>query len=247
MVVLLVAESTGIEWTDATWNPVTGCDKVSPGCKFCYAERFSERFRGVEGHHFEQGFDLRLWPDRLDQPQSWKKPRRVFVNSMSDLFHEDVPDEFIHEVFGTMVEADRHIYQILTKRPERMRDLADDLPWPDHVWAGVSVENNDYLSRVDVLREVPANIRFLSCEPLIGPLPDLDLEGIHWVIVGGESGPNHRPIDPEWVRSIRDQCRQEDVPFFFKQWGGQTPKARGRELDGRTWDEFPDELNQTPT
>lgn len=242
-----MAKSTGIEWTDATWNPVTGCDKVSPGCKFCYAERFSERFRGVEGHHFEQGFDLRLWPDRLDQPQSWKKPRRVFVNSMSDLFHEGVPDEFIHEVFETMVEADRHIYQILTKRPERMRDLADDLPWPDHVWAGVSVENNDYLSRVDVLRAVPANIRFLSCEPLIGPLPDLDLEGIHWVIVGGESGPNHRPIEPEWVRSIRDQCRQEDVPFFFKQWGGQTPKARGRELDGRTWDEFPDELNQTPT
>jgi protein gp37 len=229
-----------IEWTDATWNPVTGCTQVSPGCDHCYALTFAERWRGIPGHHYEQGFDLRLWEKRLSLPLSWKRPRRIFVNSMSDLFHADIPDDFIQAVFATMEAADWHQYQVLTKRPQRMARMATSLPWPDHIWAGVSVETNEYAWRADFLRRVPAKVRFISAEPLLGPVDRLDLEGIHWLITGGESGPNWRPCDPEWVRTVRDRCIAERVAYFHKQWGGRTPKAGGRILDGRTWDEFPD-------
>lgn len=228
-----------IEWTDATWNPVTGCTEVSPGCDHCYAKVFAERWRGIPGHHYEQGFDIRLWPERLELPLKWKKPQRIFVNSMSDLFHSRVPDTFIREVFETMVRADWHIFQILTKRPKRLARLAPELPWPKHIWMGVSVENADYTWRVDYLRDVPAHIRFVSAEPLLGPIDDIDLTGIHWLIAGGESGPGHRPCEADWVRSLRAQCQASGAAFFFKQWGGRTPKAGGRELDGRTWDEAP--------
>lgn len=231
--------SSAIEWTDATWNPVTGCTQVSAGCDHCYALTFAERFRGVPGHPYEQGFDLRLWPERLDLPAKWRKPRRIFVNSMSDLFHSGVPDEFIHRVFDTMVRADHHVYQVLTKRPQRLARMATSLPWPDHIWVGVSVESNEVTWRADFLRRVPAAVRFISAEPLIGPIDRLDLEGIHWVITGGESGVGHRPCDPNWVRQARDRCLAENVAYFHKQWGGRTPKTGGRELDGRTWDEMP--------
>ena len=232
------AKST-IEWTDSTWNPVTGCTKVSPGCKHCYAETFAERWRGVPGHHFEQGFDLRLWPDRLDVPLAWKKPRMIFVNSMSDLFHERVPLAFISSVFQTMEKASWHTFQILTKRSERLAGIAPDLSWPPNVWMGVSIETADYLWRANHLREVPAAVRFLSLEPLLGPLGALGLSDIRWVIVGGESGPRARPMDAAWVRDVRKQCRREGVPFFFKQWGGAQKKKNGRSLDGRTWDGMP--------
>ncbi len=231
--------SSAIEWTNSTWNPVTGCTKISPGCKRCYAEVFAERWRGIPGHHFEQGFDLRLWPERLDLPVTWKKPRTIFVNSMSDLFHEKVPLAFIQRVFHTMERASWHTFQILTKRSERLAELAPELNWLPNVWMGVSVETAKYLGRADHLREVPAAVRFLSLEPLLGPLGTIELSGIHWVIVGGESGPGARPIDAKWVREIRKQCRAEDVPFFFKQWGGVQKKRNGRVLDGRTWDELP--------
>lgn len=234
----MVSDNSAIEWTDATWNPVTGCTKVSPGCKHCYAERFAERFRGVQGHPFEQGFDLRLWPERLEQPLRWRASRRIFVNSMSDLFHPDVPDAFILRVFEVMEEASHHQFQVLTKRPERALELAPRLVWPQNVWMGTSVESQPYTRRIDKLRNIPAHVRFLSCEPLLGPL-SLDLAGIHWVIVGGESGPGARPMRPEWVTSIRDQCREVDVAFFFKQWGGVHKSKTGRELDGRTYDEMP--------
>jgi protein gp37 len=246
-----------IEWTDATWNPVTGCTKVSPGCAHCYAETFAERWRGIPGHPYEQGFDLRLWPSRLEIPVNWKRPRRIFVNSMSDLFHEDVPDEYIAEVFDSMRRAPQHIFQVLTKRPERMRDLlrsafADIAHEYPHVWLGTSIENRRFVGRADVLRETPAAVRFISAEPLLGPLvmlgdswvgPDLDLDGIDWLIVGGESGPGHRPIRPEWVRDLRNYAACSGTAFFFKQWGGARPKANGRELDGRTWDEFPEPVH----
>ncbi len=231
--------SSAIEWTNSTWNPVTGCTKISPGCKRCYAEVFAERWRGIPGHHFEQGFDLRLWPERLDLPVTWKKPRTIFVNSMSDLFHEKVPLAFIQRVFHTMERASWHTFQILTKRSERLAELAPELNWLPNVWMGVSVETAKYLGRADHLREVPAAVRFLSLEPLLGPLGTIELSGIHWVIVGGESGPGARPIDARWVREIRKQCRAENVPFFFKQWGGVQKKRNGRVLDGRTWDELP--------
>lgn len=234
-----MSEKSAIEWTDSTWNPVTGCTKVSPGCKHCYAETFAERWRGIPGHPYERGFDLRLWPDRLDLPLTWKKPRTIFVNSMSDLFHEDVPEDFIQLVFDVMARADWHIFQILTKRSERLASLASRLPWPSNVWQGVSVENTRYIRRIDHLRQATAAVRFLSLEPLLGPLPGLPLAGIDWVIVGGESGPIHRRIDPSWVRDIRDQCLAAGVAFFFKQWGGRTPRAGGRLLDGRIWDEMP--------
>lgn len=234
-----MASSSAIEWTDATWNPVTGCTQVSPGCDHCYALTFAERFRGVPGHHYEQGFDLRLWESRLELPLRWKKPRRIFVNSMSDLFHADVPDDFIRNVFATMEQAHWHIYQVLTKRPQRLARLAPSLPWPEHVWAGVSVESNAYAWRADFLRRVPAAIRFISAEPLLGPVDQLNLEGIHWVITGGESGAGFRGCNPEWVRDVRDHCLDCNVAYFHKQWGGRTPKAGGRLLDGRTWDEFP--------
>lgn len=210
---------TTIEWTDTTWNPVTGCTKISPGCANCYAETFSERFRNVSGHPFEQGFDLVLRPERLDLPATWKHPRMVFVCSMSDLFHEDIPEEFISRVFDTMRGAPRHTYQLLTKRAERLLELSPSLPWASHIWMGVSVENADYLHRIDALRRTGAHHRFVSVEPLLGPIPRLDLAGIDWVIVGGESGPRARPIDPAWVRAIRDCCRTQGVPLFFKQWG----------------------------
>ncbi|MFQ5597700.1 MAG: DUF5131 family protein [Nitrospiria bacterium] len=228
-----------IEWTDSTWNPVTGCTKVSPGCKHCYAEVFAERWRGIPGHHYEQGFDLRLWAERLDLPLAWKKPRTIFANSMSDLFHEEVPLSFIKKVFRTMEKASWHTFQILTKRSERMLRLAPKLNWPSNMWMGVSIENNKYLWRADHLRETPAAVKFLSLEPLLGPLSAINLFGIDWVIVGGESGPGAQPMDPQWVIDIRDRCIKKDVPFFFKQWGGVQKKRTGRILEGRTWDEMP--------
>jgi protein gp37 len=237
-----------IEWTEATWNPVTGCTQISPGCANCYAKTFAERFRGVPGHPYEMGFDLTLRPERLEQPFTWKKPKLIFVNSMSDLFHEDVPDEFIKNVFATMEAAHWHTFQLLTKRPERLVEVAKtlDLPFPDNLWVGVSVENQRWTSRIDDLRLVPAHLRFLSCEPLLGPLTDLDLTGIHWVIAGGESGHGARPMRPEWARGVRDQCVAAEVPFFFKQWGAfdeaghrRSKMVTGRNLDGRLWDGLP--------
>jgi len=234
-----VSEQSAIEWTDSTWNPVTGCTKVSPGCAHCYAETFAERWRGIPGHPYEQGFDLRLWPDRLATPLRWRKPRTVFVNSMSDLFHEAVPLPFIHQVFDVMAAASWHTFQILTKRADRLLELAPHLTWPRNVWMGVSVETNDYLWRIDRLREVPATVRFVSAEPLLGPIRTVNLEKIDWLIVGGESGPGARPMAASWVRSLREQCAQAKVPFFFKQWGGVNKKRAGRLLDGRTWDGMP--------
>jgi protein gp37 len=233
-------QTSGIEWTEATWNPVTGCSQVSPGCAHCYAKTFAERWRGIPGHHYEQGFDLRLWPERLEQPLRWNRPRTIFVNSMSDLFHEGIPLTYISSVFEIMVAAPQHTFQILTKRHERLGELADELPWPPNVWMGVSVENRRFVHRVECLRQVPAAVRFISAEPLLGPLDGLDLTGIDWLIVGGESGYRHRPIKVEWARELRDRCVDEGVSFFFKQWGGRSPKAGGRELDGRTWDELPE-------
>lgn len=235
-----MAQKTAIEWTEATWNPVTGCDQVSPGCAHCYAKAFAERWRGIPGHHFEQGFDLRIWPERLDQPKRWRRPRMIFVNSMSDLFHEEIPDDFIFQVFDAMREADWHTFQILTKRQERMVDLGKDLDWPSNVWMGVSIENRRFVHRTDSLREVPAAVRFVSAEPLLGPLENLDLTGIDWLIAGGESGPGHRPVREEWLLDLRNRCIDEEVAFFFKQWGGRTPKIGGRLLEGRTWDEMPE-------
>lgn len=241
-----MSQNSAIEWTDATWNPVTGCVEVSPGCDHCYARTFAERFRGVPDHPYEQGFDLRLWPDRLDYPLQWKKPRRIFVNSMSDLFHKDVPDEYIYRVFDVMAQANWHNFQVLTKRPQRLARLAPSLPWPDHVWMGVSIEADEYTWRADFLRQAPATVRFVSAEPLLGPLPSLNLDGIHWIITGGESGIGHRICNPEWVRDLRDRSVARGVAFFHKQWGGRTPKAGGRELDGRTWDEYPQPLKTRP-
>jgi protein gp37 len=234
-----MGQPTAIEWSEMTWNPATGCSKVSPGCAHCYAETFAERWRGIPGHHYEQGFDLRLWPERLEQPLRWRRPRRIFVNSMSDLFHERIPEAFIAEVFDVMNRADWHTFQVLTKRPERLAELAERLPWPPNVWMGVTIENRRFVGRADALREVPAAIRFISAEPLLGPLEGLDLDGIDWLIAGGESGPRHRRLDLDWVRALREQCHREDVEFFFKQVGGRTPKAGGRILDGRTWDGYP--------
>lgn len=238
-----MAEATAIEWTDATWNPVTGCTKISAGCDNCYAERFSERFRGVPGHPFETGFDLTLRPARLTQPLAWREPRMIFVNSMSDLFHKEIPEAFVSKVFDTMEQADWHTFQVLTKRSSIMRAFLrrryGDGRGPTHIWCGVSVEDGSRASRVRHLQAAPAGTRFLSIEPLIGPVGALDLEGIDWVIVGGESGPRARPMDPEWVREIRDQCVSAGVAFFFKQWGGFRPKSGGRNLDGREWSEFP--------
>lgn len=239
-----MACTSRIEWTQTTWNPVTGCTKISPGCKFCYAERFAERFRGVSGHPYEQGFDLKLHPGRLDQPLSWRKPRVVFVNSMSDLFHEGIPADFVRRVFEVMRQARHHTFQVLTKRPENLtRFVQDHLDKiPENVWLGVSVETQQYAWRIDYLRQVPSRLRFLSCEPLLGPL-NLDLTGIHWVIVGGESGPGARPMRVKWARHILRQCKNQNVPFFFKQWGGVHKGRTGRVLDGKTWDEMPVTLN----
>jgi protein gp37 len=234
-----VSHSSAIEWTDSTWNPVTGCTKVSQGCKHCYAQRFAERFRGVEGHPFEQGFDLKLWPERLELPLLWKESRRIFVNSMSDLYHPAVPKSFIDRVFRTMNRARWHSFQVLTKRAERLAEIGARLQWAPNIWQGVSVEDERVVGRIDLLRGVPAEVRFLSLEPLIGPLDNLNLRGIHWVIVGGESGPGARPMKKDWVDSIRDQCLEESIPFFFKQWGGVWKHRTGRLLDNRTWDQLP--------
>jgi len=234
-----MAANSKIEWTDATWNPVRGCTKISPGCKHCYAERFAERFRGVQGHPFEQGFDLRLVPEKMNAPLRWKSPQRIFVNSMSDLFHDDVPLPYIQRVFAVMNQAGWHQYQVLTKRAERLEEVSSQLPWAPHIWMGVSVENKDYLWRIDHLRKTNAHIKFLSVEPLLGPLGKIALRGIDWVIVGGESGPGARPMEASWVTDIKDQCLRAGVAFFFKQWGGVQKKRHGRELEGRTWDEMP--------
>jgi protein gp37 len=239
-----MSDRSAIEWTDATWNPVRGCTKVSPGCKFCYAEVFAERFRGVPGHPFEQGFDLRLVPDKLEQPLHWRRPRKIFVNSMSDLFHERVPSQFIARVGDIMRRADWHIFQILTKRDLRMLELlAGELRWMadlPNVAYGVSVEDRQYgFPRIRSLQAMPARIKFLSIEPLLADLGPLDLHGIDWVIVGGESGPRARPMLRDWVLDVRRQCRTQRVPFFFKQWGGARKNEAGRTLDGRTYDEFP--------
>ena len=230
---------SSIEWTESTWNPVTGCTKVSPGCKHCYAERFSERFRGVPGHPFEEGFKLRLVPEALELPLKWTSPRLVFVNSMSDLFHEAIPDDYIGKVFDVIRLATQHQFQILTKRAERLAEYCRYWPIPENAWLGVSVENARYKNRISHLQGTAARVRFLSIEPLIGPLGALDLRGISWVIVGGESGPDCRPMRAEWVRNIREQCVGNNVPFFFKQWGGVRKGKYGRVLDGRTWDELP--------
>lgn len=241
---------TTIEWTEVTWNPVTGCDRVSAGCDNCYALALAKRLKAMGATKYQNdgdprtsgpGFAVTTHPSALEQPYRWRKPVTVFVNSMSDLFHAKVPLPFIQDVFQVMAETPQHTYQILTKRSLRMRRLADRLQWPSNVWMGVSVEEPKVLSRIDDLRAVPASVRFLSCEPLIAALPDMHLEGVDWVIAGGESGAHHRPLDPKWVEDIRDQCLRAGVPFFFKQWGGRTPKAAGRQLGGRTWDEIPGE------
>jgi protein gp37 len=235
-----MSDRSAIQWTDATWNPVTGCTELSPGCDHCYARAFAERFRRVPGHPYQQGFDLKLWPSRLGLPFKWRAPRFVFVNSMSDLFQDDVPEAYITEVFDVMRRADWHTFQVLTKRPRRMAELAPRLSWPPNVWAGTSVELDRYAWRANhYLRQVPARVRFVSAEPLLGPLPSLCLDHLQWVITGGESGPSHRPCDPDWVRDLRDRCVSAGVAFFHKQWGGRSHAARGRELDGRTWDERP--------
>jgi protein gp37 len=239
-----MGQATKIEWTNATWNPVTGCTKISSGCDRCYAERFSERFRGILGHPFEVGFDLTLRPERLDLPLRWRQPRMIFVNSVSDLFHKRIPKDFIGQVFDTMEQARHHTFQVLTKRSSLMRNFLRKRygkdRGPDHIWFGVSVEDGARKSRIQHLCDSPAGVRFLSIEPLIGPMGKLDLTGIDWVIVGGESGPGARPTDPDWVREVRDQCLLYSVAFFFKQWGGLRPKSGGRELDGREWNEFPE-------
>ena len=239
-----MSNGTKIEWTDATWNPVRGCTKISPGCTHCYAETFAERFRGVPGHPYEQGFDLRLVPHKLTEPLTWSRPRMVFVNSMSDLFHEDVPLHYIRTVAEVMCAANWHCYQVLTKRSNRLRDLLrGELRFAaaqPHIWWGVSVENQRHgLPRIGDLRQAGCAMTFLSVEPLLEDLGRFSLDGVNWVIVGGESGPGARPLAREWVVSVRDQCRQSGVPFFFKQWGGVRKKQTGRELDGRTYDEFP--------
>lgn len=235
-----MSDRSAIEWTDATWNPVTGCTQLSPGCDHCYALTFAERFRGVPKHPYEQGFDLRLWPGRLELPFAWTHPRRVFVNSMSDLFQDGVPDEYIVDVFDVMARADWHIFQVLTKRPKRMAEFAAKIAWPSNVWAGTTVELDRYAWRANhYLAQIAAPVRFVSAEPLLGPLPSLRLDRLDWVIVGGESGNGHRTCTKEWILDLRNRCVDKGVAFFMKQWGGRTPKAGGRDLEGRTWDEYP--------
>lgn len=243
-----MAGKSGIEWTEVTWNPVTGCDRTSPGCDNCYALRLARRLKSMgqpryqrdgDPHTSGPGFGVTCHDDLVDLPRRWKLPRLVFVNSMSDLFHPDVPDNFIARVFETMAEAKEHTFQVLTKRSKRLKSMASDLPWPPNVWIGVSVESSQYRFRIDHLRSVPAQVRFVSFEPLLESIGAINLEEIQWAIVGGESGPKARPIETEWVIEIRDQCAKSGTAFFFKQWGGRTPKAGGRELEGRTWDELP--------
>jgi protein gp37 len=244
-----MATRTAIEWTEVTWNPTTGCDRISAGCDNCYALTLAKRLKAMGAAKYQvdgdvrtsgEGFGLTIHPQALRQPYTWRTPRIVFVNSMSDLFHAKVPLQFIRDVFAVIADTPQHTYQVLTKRSRRLRKLADKLDWPPNLWMGVSVEDRKALYRVEDLRAVPAHVRFLSCEPLLGPLTDLNLDGIGWVIAGGESGPGHRPLDPSWVLEIRDECVRNDVPFFFKQWGGRTPKQGGRHLEGRHWDQMPE-------
>ena len=243
-----MAESSAIEWTDSTWNPVTGCTKVTAGCDLCYAQRFSERFRGVRGHPFENGFDLTLRPERLMQPLEWRQPRRIFVNSMSDLFHKEIPSRFIDAVFDTMEEADWHTYQVLTKRSSLLlrylHKRYDRRQAPPHIWLGVSIEDAQNTVRLKHLQAAQAAVKFVSFEPLIASVGSVSLRGIDWVIVGGESGPRARPLLEEWAIEIRDQCKTDEVAFFFKQWGGIRPKTGGRLLAGREWNEYPTSRNQ---
>ena len=226
-----------IPWT--SWNPATGCTKVSAGCAHCYAERFAERWRGIPGHPYERGFEVQLRPERLDRPLRWRRPRRVFVDSMTDLFHEEIPDEYVRRVFAVMQQTPRHVFHVFTKRHARLLELAPSLPWPANVWMGVTVERDDYVCRADALRQVPAAVRFVCAEPLLGPLQSLALSGIDWVVAGGESGPLRRPPDPQWLRDLRDRCLAAGVPFSFKGWGGRVQGALGRELDGRQWSSRP--------
>ncbi|MEE9614308.1 MAG: phage Gp37/Gp68 family protein [Thermodesulfobacteriota bacterium] len=234
-----MAANSSIEWTESTWNPVTGCTKISPGCKHCYAERMAKRLKAMGQPNYTNGFKTTVHGHALELPLLWKKPQTVFVNSMSDLFHEDVPDEFIFKVFDVMRQANWHRFQVLTKRSDRLLELSPRLPLDTHIWTGVSVENQDYTFRIDHLRKTKGAIKFISIEPLLGPIYRLNLKGIDWVIVGGESGPRARPMDPLWAIDIRNQCMKAGVPFFFKQWGGMNKKKNGRELEGRTWDEMP--------
>lgn len=234
-----MAQPSTIEWTEVTWNPVTGCSKISPGCKNCYAERLAIRFKGIGQGRYRNGFNVTLHPDLVDLPLRWHRPRLIFVNSMSDLFHESIPESLIFSIFETMVAAHWHTFQILTKRSRRLADLAPHLPWPQNVWIGVSVETPQYVIRIPDLLKVPAAVRFLSVEPLLEPISNLPVVGIDWVIVGGESGPFCRPMQADWVRQIRDRCIARKVPFFFKQWGGTRKKNTGRLLNGRAWDELP--------
>ena len=238
-----MGQASEIEWTDATWNPVTGCTKIGPGCDNCYAQRFAERWRGIEGHPYEQGFDLRLWPSRLHQPSQWKKPRMIFVNSMSDLFHKRVDRQFIDKVFDAMETANWHVYQVLTKRSSLMRRYVRERyhgeEVPKHIWIGTSVENAAHKGRIDHLRQINSEARFISFEPLLGSIGPVDLSGIAWAIVGGESGPKARRMAPSWAIELRDRCVTAGVAFFFKQWGGARPKSGGRLLDGEEWNGFP--------
>jgi len=236
--------SSKIEWTDSTWNPLTGCTKVSPGCKNCYAERLSNRLKAMRVSNYENGFHLTIHENSLELPLTWKTPQFVFVNSMSDLFHEDVPNDFIQRVFDIMRRSSWHVFQVLTKRSDRLAVLDSEIDWPKNVWMGVSVENSDYYYRVEHLRNTRANTKFLSLEPLLGPLANLNLNKIDWVIVGGESGPKARLMEEIWVTDIRDQCLDQKVPFFFKQWGGTNKKKSGRLLEGRFWDEYPLDTHQ---
>ena len=234
-----MALSSSIEWTESTWNPLTGCSKVSPGCKNCYAERMALRLQAIGNPNYANGFKITMHEHVLELPIRWNKPQTIFVNSMSDLFHEEVPDKFIFRVFDIMRQADWHCFQVLTKRSERLLDLSPQLSWMPHIWMGVSVENEGYTFRIDHLRGTGAKVKFLSLEPLLGPIPNLNLEGIDWLIVGGESGPGSRAMETSWVIDIRNQCQTANTPFFFKQWGGINKKKTGRELEGRTWDEMP--------
>lgn len=240
-----MGDKSAIEWTDASWNPSTGCSKVSPGCRNCYAERLSARLQAMGNPKYTRGFKFTLHDDALDIPLKWKAPRKIFVNSMSDLFHEQMPESFLQKCFEVMIQANWHIYQVLTKRPDRMLDFSRRFGRiPEHIWLGTSVESALYNPRIDILREINCRIKFVSFEPLLGPVGKVNLEGISWAIVGGESGPNFRPIEPEWVREIHRQCKKHKVAFFFKQWGGPRPKSGGRKLDGKEWNEYPIQKNK---
>jgi protein gp37 len=234
-----MAQNSRIEWTECTWNPVTGCSKISTGCKHCYAERMALRLQAMGQPNYRNGFHVTIHQHMLDLPLRWRNPKKIFVNSMGDIFHQLVPYDFVAESFGVMTKAAQHQFQLLTKRSLRLWQLASDLPWPENIWVGVTVETADYLERIDHLRQTGAAVKFVSFEPLLGPIPDINLEGINWVIAGGESGPGARPIEVDWVRNIREQCVEQNVPFFFKQWGGVNKKKNGRSLDGRTWNALP--------